>query len=441
MAGADVAAIEAARRKRLREANRAIGETASHINAAMARMLTHLGAFLDDDGWFEDGAKTPEEWVGWRLGVSPGDARHHVRIARKLRELPLVSGAFSRGELSYWQVRAIVPIATEAIEEELLNIARYATAGQLQRIAKAYKGCLDRAELEAANEAHRQRSLDYYFDSDGFLNLRGRLTADEGAVLVAALEAAEQGLRDELPEDGRDGPNAEQIRADALGEVARAALASSGATGPVRPSVAIHVDVPSLIDGVGERCEISDGPSLASETARRLTCDCSYLPYFEGDDELKDLGRRRRTVSPRMRKLLEERDGTCVFPGCDRKRFLDAHHIVHWSRGGETKSVNLALLCPHHHRLVHEGGYSMQLGDDTTFTFLRPDGSIVAARPELGDGDPARLFEASRKEQLRIDADTCTTLWDGKAVNYDYCVLALLGAGGKLEVPRRGPPE
>lgn len=430
------------RKRWVAESDRAIGETASNINAAMAQMLAQVGDFIEADGWADHGAKTPEEWVGWRLGVTPGDARHHVRIARRLRELPLISASFGRGELSYWQIRAIVPVASPEVEAELLKMARYSTAGQLARLARAYKSCLDRAELELSNDRHRARSLHYYFDDDGFLEIHGRLTPEDGAVLVAALEKAEESVRAEVSNDpGEDPITSEQRRADALVEVAKGSLRASETGASIVPSVVVHVDVPSLIDGTGERCEIVDGPSIASETARRLTCDCTLQSFFETNGDVVDLGRKKRTVSPRMRKALEERDKTCVFPGCDRTKFCEAHHIVHWVHDGKTKLLNLALLCFHHHPFMHESGYTMRLEDDMTFTFIRPDGKIVARRPDLGDGDVGRLVETNRKEQLEIDERTCTTLWDGRSIDFGDAVHALLSEGGMLEIPRRGPPE
>jgi hypothetical protein len=35
--------------------------------------------------------------------------------------------------------------------------------------------------------------------------------------------------------------------------------------------------------------------------------------------------------------------------------------VRHWSEGGETKLDNLVLLCRVHHRMVHEGGYRVEL--------------------------------------------------------------------------------
>ena len=432
---------EDTRRRKVAAADRCIGEHASHINAAYAELLVAIAEFDDLDGWNDHGAKSIEDWVAWRCGVTLGDARHHVRIARRLRELPEISAAFKRGELSYGQMRAIVPVATAEIEETLLTMARYTTATQLQRLARAYKSCLDRIELELTNERHGGRKLAYHFDDDGFLVLSGKLEPDQGALLVAALEAAEESLSAEVPDDPAAEPTTyEQRRADALIEVARAALAAPDDARAAVPSAVIHVDVPALIDGSGGRCELAEGPAIASETARRLTCDAEIQALYEGDGEVRDVGRKRRTVPPRMRKALEQRDVTCVFPGCDRKKFCHGHHIVHWTHRGKTELVNLALLCPFHHRLVHEGGYSMRVESDGSFTFITPDGRIVARTVQRDPGDPRALIERHRKHRLEIDDRTCTTLWDGTPPSFVDCVEALLGAGGMLEVPRRGPP-
>ncbi|HWC13077.1 MAG TPA: DUF222 domain-containing protein [Actinomycetota bacterium] len=434
---------EVERRRRVAAVDTAIGEAGSHINAAMARLIDDIASFDELEGWGDHGAKTLAEWVAWRLGVTPADARHHVRVARKLRELPQIAAAFGRGELSYWQVRVMVPCATPEVEAEFLNMARYTTAGQLQRVMRAYKGFLDRAEAELAEARHTQRCLHYYFDDDGFLRITGKLSPEEGQILVAALEAAEQTLRDELDQETVKDTTVEQLCADALTEVARAALHGTrrGTQRPVViPKVAVHVDVMSLLNGTGERCEVTDGPTLASETARRLTCDCALESYFEGDGELKDLGRRKRVVSPRMRKALEKRDACCVFPGCDRKRFLEAHHVVHWVYLGETKLENLALLCWHHHRLVHEGGFKIQINEDMSLSFFNPEGHLIPRSPALGHGDMTRIVEDNEHAGLDIDKETCQTQWDGAGIDLAYCVDALLSVTGKLAVPIRGQP-
>jgi hypothetical protein len=73
------------------------------------------------------------------------------------------------------------------------------------------------------------------------------------------------------------------------------------------------------------------------------------------------LAEKTRAVPPALRRVVEARDGGCRFPGCERRRFLDAHHLVHCAHGGETGKDNLILLCRHHHRLVHEGGIGSEV--------------------------------------------------------------------------------
>jgi hypothetical protein len=74
---------------------------------------------------------------------------------------------------------------------------------------------------------------------------------------------------------------------------------------------------------------------------------------------------------------MHARDRGCTFPGCHRKHYLDAHHLQHWIAGGETTRENLTLLCTYHHRLLHEGGFRVELGLGGTLTFTRADGRVI----------------------------------------------------------------
>ena len=63
-----------------------------------------------------------------------------------------------------------------------------------------------------------------------------------------------------------------------------------------------------------------------------------------------------RAVPTALHRALLDRDRSqCQF--CD-SRHCDAHHVVHWADGGETKLANLASLCRFHHRALHEEGFS-----------------------------------------------------------------------------------
>ncbi len=113
---------------------------------------------------------------------------------------------------------------------------------------------------------------------------------------------------------------------------------------------------------------------------------------------------------------LWSRDKGCVFPGCVHKRFVDAHHIRHWSAGGETNLDNLLLLCTRHHRLVHEGGFTIAKDYLDRWYFKRPDGLAVpncGYRPEDMldddvDASGAALIECPSAEGFlsRLDKTT-----------------------------------
>ena len=127
---------------------------------------------------------------------------------------------------------------------------------------------------------------------------------------------------------------------------------------------------------------------------RRLGCDGTVVGIVEGrDGEPLNIGRKTRSDSARDRRAMLARDGGCRFPGCDRTRFCDGHHVKHWADGGETKLGNLVTFCSFHHTLVHEGGFGVTVTDDGVFVFTRPDGKRI---PECGRRSLAPQSEAAR---------------------------------------------
>ena len=300
--------------------------------------------------------------------------------------------AFAAGELSYSKVRALTRVGTIEREGELLELARDATAAQLERLVRAYRGveAVERAAAGAAPE----RYLRLDAADDGGVLIRGRLSAEEGALLAKALDAARADLerRDAFSvgadarthedpagagvsaETPTPGVSAETSRpedraatrgerdADALVLMADTLLARGAAqrSGADRYQVVVHVDADTLTGrDAGGRCDTDDGEPLAAETGRRLACDASVVALLHRRGSPLAVGRRTRTIGPALRRALAARDPGCRFPGCDRHTHLHAHHIQHWAHGGPTDLGNLVQLCHRHHRLVHEGGYTL----------------------------------------------------------------------------------
>jgi hypothetical protein len=159
---------------------------------------------------------------------------------------------------------------------------------------------------------------------------------------------------------------------------------------PERYQVVVHVDHPTLARDADGRSELEGESAISAETARRVACDASVVSILEKDGAPLRIGRKTRRIPPALGRALRARDGGCRFPGCERRRFVDAHHIRHWAKGGETSNDNLLLLCRHHHRLVHEGGFSVERLADGRVRFRMPNGKLLgAARPPRGD--PSQL--------------------------------------------------
>jgi len=137
------------------------------------------------------------------------------------------------------------------------------------------------------------------------------------------------------------------------------------------------------------------------------------------------VGRRTRTIPPATRRALRARDGSCCFPGCNNRRFLHAHHVQHWARGGETSLDNLVLLCRRHHRLVHEGGYTVERHPDRQLCFRDPDGVALPSVPRSPPADPDGLVERNRRSGRTIDADTNLN-GTGEPMNLGLAVDSLL---------------
>jgi hypothetical protein len=169
----------------------------------------------------------------------------------------------------------------------------------------------------------------------------------------------------------------------------------------------LHVETATLMqDGEPGRSELEDGTRVTAETARRLACDVSRVEVRHGSDgTVLGVGRRTRTIPPALRRALESRDRGCRFPGCGL-RFTDAHHIVHWADGGETKLGNCVLLCRLHHRRVHEGGYRVCSDRVGQVVFFTPSGKALfdASPPAALPPNPVeRLVSRNRERGIAPD--------------------------------------
>ena len=126
-----------------------ICELAGHLAAATCRFLVLLGDFDARRGWASWEMGSCAQWLSWKCQMSSGTAREHVRVARALRDLPVIRGRFAAGRLSYAKVRALTRIATAATEAGLAELAGPMTANQLERFARAHRQVTQAGDADA----------------------------------------------------------------------------------------------------------------------------------------------------------------------------------------------------------------------------------------------------------------------------------------------------
>jgi hypothetical protein len=102
------------------------------VAAGEAVVLRLLGELDVREAWGQVGVLSCAHWAAWKLGLTLTTAREKVRVARGLRDLPLLTERFSSGRVSYAQVRAITRVATAADEADWIELARHTTAAQLE---------------------------------------------------------------------------------------------------------------------------------------------------------------------------------------------------------------------------------------------------------------------------------------------------------------------
>ena len=363
------------------------------MSKCTAEFLRLLLEFDRRGAYLEWGLRDTAAWLDAKCGISRVTAREKVRVARALYELDLIPKSFEEGFLSYSQVRALTRYADINNEAPLLELAMPCPASELEvRLREMENGELLNPRDGEIKENHRLTRHDGEGDRVRF---RIELSREDSEVLVKALEVAKAELRECGPAVSGDGSEA-ALCADALTLIARRTLsgcfrpsAREGAfwfqpnmteavlddpapeqSGPAH-LVTVHVDEKALSGGGGH----SD---LPAPVVKRLLCDGAIVGLVEDKDGVPlSVGRKTRTVPVGIRRALEARDRTCRYPGCNHARWLDAHHVEHWTDGGETGLENLVLLCTHHHKLLHEGEFQILSHGEKGQFFAKPDGNPI----------------------------------------------------------------
>jgi len=370
------------------------------LDAFEARAASAVGELADDG----PGASTVLRGSA-RCSQREADRRAHRATA--LGSLPGVASALASGLITIEHVDSLLRAteATSADAVEQSGLVRKAASRPADLFSRDVRDWT-RANQEPADadEAQRRRragrKLRIFESRSGMTILHGEFDPISGAQLRSLLE----GEADRLyrADGGRDAAScgaaegartSEQRLADALVGMLLGSSSAGGGRQPVRSQmiVLVHPDGSAEIPG--------RGPVPPAELSR-LACNSDfYGVLFSVDGVPLWHGRRVRLASDSQWRALIARDRGCVVCGAAPSR-CEAHHIVPWSQGGVTDLEAMALICSHHHHLVHDFGYRLRRRGDGSWS-LDPPGDPATAQSSSNQSSRRRREARRRTDRPR----------------------------------------
>ncbi len=374
------------------------------VQVAAVAELSRRPAFVPDRARSaRDELRSAAAQVAVELRLAPSTAEQRVWTARCLAEqLPDTLAALRAGAIDYRRAAAIADVAAahdpevaRAVEALVLGPAGRRTIGE-------HRAAIERALLQVAPQTAAQRHeraaagrrVVHYPQADGMADTVATLTADGMATLRAALEAAAAGLKAADPGDGR---TIDQLRADALVEMARRSLATGWLAGDDgvgglrlataqgrRPAIQVTVPFSTLI-GIDEHPgELTGYGPIPASIARRIAADGVWRRLLTDPTtgQLLDYGTTTYQPPQDLRDKIIARDRRCVFPGCSQPAHrCQIDHTVPYP-AGPTAETNNNPLHISHHDLKTRFRWKLVQPEPGHFEWTSPIGKIYTREPE-----------------------------------------------------------
>jgi hypothetical protein len=358
----------------------AMEEDFAQMTARQARFILRLGECNRRQAFRDDGATSVESWVVERYGVSASTARTLTHVGEKAWDVPHLVGSMCAGDISFDKVRAVIDVATPETERELCDQAQECTVRELADVARiTTERSAARAARPDSGAAHEGR---YLRCNDQCRTISAQLPAESYALARACIDALAEKVRCD-PDTPLD-----QRRCD--GFVSMVHASASGGSGPASATspyvVVVHAPLETLVHPSGTSSDLAgelerDG-LIDCETVQRIACDATIALAVDDDvGHTMYEGRAKRFPTVAQRREVMRRDRQCRFPGCTNVTFTNVHHVVAWKPGGRTDLPNLALMCEHHHGVVHRKGWTMSGNANEELTVVGPSGRVMTSRP------------------------------------------------------------
>ncbi len=348
-----------------------------HLRAALDGHIVHLlGEAERRESYRDDGATSAAAWAAERFELSKPGARALVRVAEKAWDVPCLLAALQAGEISFDKLRVLAPVATPASDAALAEEARRLPVRELAQLARARK--LPPRRDRAAEEERRSLRC-----NDDVRTMTVQLPPESYAEARSRLES----MAKEIPAGDGETPWDQRMADAFMGLIRNGGGGGSGHGARSPYFVVVHAPIAALVDESGAATELAGdlerGGFLSVEAVQRVACDATIA--LAVDDDLGHTmyeGRATRDPTGPQHREVRRRDRHCRFPGCTNVLFTNVHHIKRWTADrGPTDLDNLALLCVHHHGLVHSKQWTMSGNSNEVLTFTGPNGRAMESRP------------------------------------------------------------
>lgn len=348
---------------------RAFQRMESYFTAKRIRATASVADVLhDDDGHDVEDRRAAEAELRCALHLTRRAAESDIDLSLGLRDrLPRALDSLERGDIDLRRAR-VLHTSTAHLDEDVLQEvvdrvitdAPSLTTGQIRSRVDKLSMTADpdtaRKRMEAAVE---ERRVVVEPNPSGTANL---LIMD---LLPHQASAAKSRLIHLARNTRRKGDRrtSGQIQADAAIDLLTRASTDRVEAPSHGGGVDIRVDLTTLAELNEHPGHLAGYGPVIADIARKVADDqqrdtWTYAVSDPGTGEVVQTGTTRRRPSVALRRAVEARYQTCVFPGCRMPSTeSDIDHSTPWASGGPTSEPNLKPLCRHDHVIKTENGW------------------------------------------------------------------------------------
>jgi len=387
-------------------------ERLMRVEARVKAQLMAVTRALDETGLAKaSGATSTGAMLAGSFGGDRRAADGLVNRAKELDAAPATGQALARGDIGTAQA-AIIAAAVgdlpgdttaeqkQACEDTLIGDAGRLTLKDLRaraaRITDQFKPEPEVDEIEnralVTREKDAWRRSEFWLANDGDGTCRGgfRIPEAQADQLMAAIQAISAPRRNHLHDHT---PGAESYYDKDLEHRHRLGMGFAElcdhlptdklpGKGGLSATLIVRFDHDTLVRGI-KPATLSTGTRISAGQARRMACNAGLVPQvFNGTSLPLDHGHEQRLFTKTQKQALANRDGGCTFPDCDRPpEWCEAHHWrMRWADGGETRLADGVLICPFHHRTIHDNAWTIRMSPGDGHPEYKPPGSQVWKR-------------------------------------------------------------